>query len=94
MPLMNIGFAMLGSLTRNRRPLNSLSIGSRICSALLADPASRRRPCASLALHLHLVVKRTYTSPLSNLLGTPKKKGPEAMLPGLFLVASAFEILT
>ena len=49
-----------------------LFIGSRLCSTLLSDPASRRRPCASLSLHLHQVVKRTSTSQLSNMLGTRK----------------------
>jgi len=32
-----------------------LYIGSRLCSTLLSDPASRRRPCALLTLHLHQV---------------------------------------
>src|SRR5882762_3051614 len=50
-----------------------LYIGSRICSTLPSDPASRRRPCASLSLHLYQVVKRTYTSQLSNMRGVPKK---------------------
>src|SRR5260370_41783343 len=63
-----------------------LFIGSRLCSALLSGPASRRvlfRPCASLSLHLHLVVKRTCTSKLSIMLGTPKKSGgtPSARRP-------------
>ncbi|MGA2608896.1 MAG: hypothetical protein ABSH01_15745, partial [Terriglobia bacterium] len=31
----------------------------------------RRRPCASLTLHLHQVGWRTFTSELSNTLGTP-----------------------
>src|SRR6185437_10192464 len=52
-----------------------LFIGSRLCSTLLSDPASRRRPCASLSLHLHQVVKRTFTSKLSNMLGTQKESG-------------------
>ncbi len=42
-----------------------LFIGSRLCSALLSGPASRRvlfHPCASLSLHVHHVVKRTCTS--------------------------------
>src|ERR1039457_1327533 len=47
-----------------------LFIGSRLCSTLLSDPASRRRPCALLSLHLHQVVKRTSTSKLSIMLGT------------------------
>ena len=38
--------------------------------ALLSDPASRRRPCASLSLHLHQLVKETFTAKLSNMLGT------------------------
>src|SRR5262249_26765519 len=50
-----------------------LFIGSRFCSTLLSDPASRRRPCASLSLHLHQVLKRTFTSQLSNMLGTQEK---------------------
>jgi hypothetical protein len=50
-----------------------LYIGSRICSTLPSDPASRRRPCASLSLLLYQDVKRTHTSKLSNMLGVPKK---------------------
>lgn len=30
-----------------------LFVGSRVCSTLPSDPASRRRPCASLILRLH-----------------------------------------
>src|SRR5947209_15647948 len=52
-----------------------LYIGSRFCSTLPSDPASRRRPCASLSLHLYQVVKRTCTSKLSNMLGTQNKTG-------------------
>src|ERR1700686_1021761 len=33
--------------------------------------------CASLSLHVHHVVKRTCTSKLSNMLGTPKKSRSE-----------------
>src|SRR5258708_29854475 len=40
---------------------------------LLSDPASRRRPCASLALHLHQVGQGTCTPKLSDMFGTPKK---------------------
>jgi hypothetical protein len=47
--LMDVGFAILCSLARHRRPpIQFLFIGSRVCSALLSDLASRRRPCASL----------------------------------------------
>jgi len=53
------------------------------CSTLPSDPASRRRPCASLSLHLYQVVKRTYTSQLSNMRGrTNKKHG--TFVPWLF----------
>jgi hypothetical protein len=56
-------------------PIRFLYIGSRFCSTLPSDPTSRRRPCASLSLHLYQVVKRTFTSKLSNMLGVPKKPG-------------------
>src|SRR6516164_1145568 len=47
-----------------------LFIGSWLCSTLPSDAASRRRPCASLALHLHQIVQGTCTPKLSNMLGT------------------------
>src|SRR6202162_5528679 len=50
-----------------------LYIGSRFCSTLPSHPASQRRPCASLSLHLYQVVKRTCTSKLSNMLGVQKE---------------------
>src|SRR5258705_4229819 len=52
-----------------------LFIGSRLCSTLLSDLTSRFGPCASLSLHLHLVVKRTCTSQLSDMLGTRNEQG-------------------
>ncbi len=59
--LMDMGFAIIGPLARHRRPqIRFLFIGSRLCSALLSGPASRRvlfHPCASLSLHVHHVVK-------------------------------------
>src|SRR5512135_2814818 len=51
-------------------PIRFLFVRSRLRSTLLSDPASRRRPCASLALHLHQVVQGTCTPKLSNMLGT------------------------
>jgi len=73
-PLMDVGFAIICSLARHRRPqIQFLSIGSRVCSTLLSDLTSRFGPCASLSLHLHQAVKRTFTSKLSNMLGTHKK---------------------
>src|ERR1019366_5795080 len=62
-----------------------LFIGTRLCSTLLSDPASRRRRCASLSLHLHQVVKRTFTSKLSIMLGT--RKYPPAEPEALRLLA-------
>jgi len=48
-PLMDMGFAVIGQLARHRMPqIRFLYIGSYVCSTLLSDPASRRRPCASL----------------------------------------------
>jgi len=55
-PLMDMDFAVIGLLVRHRMPRTRfLFIGSRFCSTLLLDPTSRRRPCASLNLHLHQV---------------------------------------
>ena len=54
--LMDMGFAVICLLARRRMPpIRFLFIGSRVCSALPSDPASRRCPCASLVLHLHQV---------------------------------------
>ena len=55
-PLMDMGFVVLCQLARTARPpIRFLYVRSRFCSTLLSDPASRRRPCASLTLHLHQV---------------------------------------
>jgi hypothetical protein len=55
--LMDMGFAIIGSLARHRRPhIRFLFIGSCLCSTLLSGPASRRvlfHPCVSLTLRLH-----------------------------------------
>ena len=82
-PLMDMGFAVISPLARRRRPrIRFLSIGSRLCYTLPSDHASRRRPCASLDLHLHQVGQRTFTSKLSNMLGTLKKGPMGVMGPG------------
>src|ERR1035441_6313516 len=74
-PLMDMDFAITSPLVRHRMPrIWFLFIGSHLCSTLLSDHAPRRRPCASLSLLLHQDGKRTSTSKLSNMLGTPKKK--------------------
>ena len=83
-PLMDMSFAVNCPLARHRRPrIRFLSIGSHLCSTLLSDVASRRHPCASLSLHLHQVVKRTFTSKLSNMLGTQKPAASEEILKPL-----------
>jgi hypothetical protein len=85
-PLMDMDFVVSGQLVRHRMPLiRFLYIGSYVCSTLPSDPASRRRPCASLSLHLHEVVKRTFTFELSNMLGTPPQKRP-AYGPGVLRI--------
>ena len=43
-PLMDLDFAVIGQLVRRRRPhIRFLSIGSRLCSTLPSDPASRQQ---------------------------------------------------
>src|SRR3954467_775662 len=70
-PLMDGDFAVSRPLVRpGLPPIRFLFVGSRLRSTLPSDPASRRRPCASLALHLHQVVQGTCTPRLSNMLGT------------------------
>src|SRR5229473_3449852 len=78
-PLMDMDFAVSCPLVRHRMPqIRFLYIGSYVCSTLLSDPASRRRPCASLLLHLHQVVEGTFTPELSNMLGTPRNAARRA----------------
>jgi hypothetical protein len=80
-PLMDMGFVVICRLARHRMPrIWFLYIGSRLCSALLSDPPSPGRPCASLSLHLHQVVKGTFTPELSNMLGT-QSRGPATASP-------------
>jgi hypothetical protein len=72
-PLMDKDFAVSRPLVRPGLPrIRFLFVGSRFRSTLPSDPASRRRPCASLALHLHQVVQGTCTPRLSNMLGTQR----------------------
>ena len=52
-------------------PIRFLFIDSRFCSALLSDPPSPERPCASLTLHLHQVGWKTFTSKLLDMPSTP-----------------------
>src|SRR5512135_3598310 len=55
-------------------PIRFLFVRSRLRSTLPSDLASRRRPCASLALHLHQAVQGTCTPRLSNMLGTQQNR--------------------
>jgi len=74
--LMDMDFAVTCPLVRHRRPhIRFLSIGSRLCSTLPSDPASRRRPCASLSLLLHQDVKGTFTPKLSFMHGVHRDRG-------------------
>src|SRR3954469_8903289 len=74
-PLMDKDFAVSRPLVRPELPrIRFLFVGSRFRSTLPSDPASRRRPCASLALHLHQVVQGTCTPRLSNMLGTRRNR--------------------
>ena len=53
-PLMAVDFAVIRPLVRPAQPrIRFSSTRSRVCATLPADPASRRRPCASLTLHRH-----------------------------------------
>src|SRR6202034_4667811 len=91
MPLMDMGFTVICPLARHRMPLiRFLFIGSRLCSTLLSDPPSPERPCASLSLHLHQVVKRTCTFELSNMLGTQTKSPRPA--PGAHAQTAGFSL--
>jgi hypothetical protein len=89
-PLMDMGFAVRCPLARHRMPqIRFLYIGSYVCSTLLSDPVSRRRRCASLSLHLHQVVKGTFTPKLSNMLGTQRERGTASGSPSLVFVVNA-----
>ena len=74
---MDTDFAVICPLVRHRMPqIQFLYISSRLCSTLLSGPASQRvlfHPCASLSLHVHYVVKRTFTSKRSNIARHAKK---------------------
>ena len=74
-PLMDMDFAISCPLVRPSLPrIRFLFVRSRFCSTLPPDPASRRRPCASLALRFHQAVQRTFTSKLSDMPGTQRSR--------------------
>ncbi|HWE83300.1 MAG TPA: hypothetical protein VG267_00045, partial [Terracidiphilus sp.] len=82
--LMDMDFAIIRPLVQRRMPpIRFLSIGSRLCSTLLSDIASRRCPGASLSLLLHQDVKGTCTPKLLNMLGTRKRAATIRLRPEL-----------
>src|SRR5262245_51057643 len=73
---MDEDFAVTCPLVRPGLPrIRFRFVRSRFWSTLLSDAASRLRPCASRALHLHQVVQGTCTPKLSNRLGTQRDRG-------------------
>src|ERR1700692_1094866 len=69
--LMDMGFAAHCQLAREYWPrIRFLSIGSRLCSTLPSDPASRRRPCASLILRSIKLDRGLAPPSCSSMLGT------------------------
>jgi hypothetical protein len=82
-PCMDMGS---GQFARRRMPqIRFLYIGWCACFTLTPDPASRWCRCASLSLHIHQVVKRTFTFELSSMLGTHKEtrvSGPRGFVIG------------
>src|SRR5262249_34379286 len=82
---MDEDFAVSRPLVRPGLPhIRFLFVRSRFCSTLLSDAASRRRPCVSLALHLHQVVRGTCTPKLSNMLGTQLSRFAVGLHPLVF----------
>jgi len=74
---MDMDFTILCPLVRLRLPPYPVLVHRAASSLWLpSDDASRRRPCQSLALHLHQVGRRTCTSQLPNMLGTQRRKWP------------------
>ena len=80
--LMVMDFAIISSLVRPGRPhIWFLFVRSWFCYTLPSDPASRRRPCVSLALHHHQVGQGTCTPKLLRMLGALKKWPQIALRP-------------
>lgn len=85
--LMVMDFAIISSLVRPGRPhIWFLFVRSWFCYTLPSDPASRRRPCVSLALHHHQVGQGTCTPKLLRMLGALKK--PHSLANGASILHS------
>ncbi len=68
---MDMDFAVPCPLVQTVLPrIRFLFVRPRVCSTLPSDPASRRRPCASLVLHLHQVAQGTFTPKTPDMPGT------------------------
>jgi len=76
--LIDMGFAIIG-----RSPDAHASDPVLVHWLALLLHASRR-PCVSLSLHHYQVVKRTFTSKLSNMLGVPKQRSRPCGRPLMF----------
>lgn len=77
--LMVMAFAILCLLCQPKRPhIRFLFVRSWLCSTLPSDPASRRRPCASLVLRHHQAGRGTFTPKLLCMPGTQRKGGHAA----------------
>src|SRR5690242_4478783 len=79
---MDLDFATGCPLVRPYLPqIRFRFVGSRFRSTLPSDGPSRFRPCASLVLHLHQVVRGTFTPKLLGMPSTqPLSRGPSALL--------------
>jgi hypothetical protein len=84
-PLMDVDFADSCQLVRPTLPrIRLLFVGSRFRSTLPSDPASRRRPCASLSFTSIRLERGLPPRKLSNMLGTHEKSPAPLQEPGLF----------
>ena len=72
--LMVMAFAITCLLCQPGRPyIGFLFVRSWICSTLPSDPASQRRPCASLVLRHHQAGQGTFTPELLSMPGTHER---------------------
>ena len=80
--LMVMAFAITCLLRQAGRPhIGFLFVRSWFCCTLPSDPASRRRPCASLVLRHHQAGQGTLTPELLSMPGTQDKGGRRPLIP-------------
>jgi len=81
--LMDMDFAVRCPLVRCLRLVfGFLSIDSRVCSMLLQTPPRGGSPCTLLALHLHQVGQKTFTSKLLSMPSTQRTRLPRESAGG------------